>query len=75
MPSEEYDQSIRILLFVIVFQLGICVIVLGDVANAARGYGGIISNVAQLIGGVTAAGALLKLLFRWVPSNTGDTPA
>jgi hypothetical protein len=61
---------------VIVFQLGICVIVLGDVAAATRGYSETLSGVAQILGGVTAAGALLTLLLELVSTgDTDDTPA
>jgi hypothetical protein len=66
MPSASDGRSGRSALLVIVFQLGICTIVLGDVANAVRGSVETIPGVAQLVGGVTAAGALLTLLARLV---------
>ena len=59
MPSSTDDRSVRQLLLVIVFQLGVCLVVLGEVAIAARGYGEF--GIAHLVGGVTAAGALLAL--------------
>ena len=60
MPSSKYGRSCRRLLLVIVFQLGMCLVVLDDVVNAARGYG--VFGIATIVGGVTAAGALLALL-------------
>jgi len=68
MPSDTFGRSVRSPLFVIVFQLGCCLVVLAEVANAARGYSELLPLVAQLIGGVTAVGALLILLgetFEW----------
>ena len=49
MPSSKYGRSVRRLLLVIVFQLGMCLVVLDDVVNAARGYGefGIPEGVIQ----------------------------
>lgn len=60
-PASD-SRSIHSLLLVVVFQLGIFVLVVGDVASAVRGYGTVISNVAQISGAVTAIGALLALL-------------
>lgn len=61
MPSETYGRSIRNLLLVIVFQLGLGIFVLAEVLDAARGYETVLSPVVQLIGGVTAVGALVVL--------------
>ena len=52
MPSKNYGRSARLLLLVIVFQLGVGLVVLGDVANA--------------VGGLLAAAALLYLIGAWL---------
>lgn len=62
MPSDTYGRAVRSLLLVIVFQLGCCLIVLAEVANAVRGYNEPLPFVAQLIGGVTVVGAIKVLL-------------
>jgi hypothetical protein len=61
MPSDRYGRSIRNSLLVIVFQLGLCIIVLAAVVNAARGYSTLLPTIMQLLGGATAIGALLAL--------------
>lgn len=75
MPSDRDSRSIRNLLLVIVFQLGLCVIVLAEVANAAREYSTLLPTVAQLVGSVTAVGALLAFLVKSSPGrNVDDSP-
>lgn len=64
MSSNRYSPSIRDLLLIVVFQLGICILLLVEVANAIRGYGTLLGLAGQLIGSVTAAGALLAVLVR-----------
>lgn len=59
MPFSDYRHSIRLLLFVIVFQLGLCILLLADVANATRGYGTLLTLLIGLAGVVTVAGAVL----------------
>jgi len=59
MPSSTSHLPIRGLLLVIVFQLGICILLLADVANATRGYGTLLTLMGGVAGGVTVAGALL----------------
>jgi hypothetical protein len=61
MPSDRYGRSIRNVLLVIAFQLGLCIIVLAAVVNAARGYSTLLPTIMQFLGGVTAAGALFVL--------------
>ena len=61
MPSDAYGCSIRNLLFVIVFRLGICIVVLAAIADAVRGYSTLLPGLARLVGGLTALGALLFL--------------
>ena len=57
--SHTYSPSVRDLLLVIVFQLGICVLLLSEVADATRGYGSLIGLLGQIVGVVTVAAALL----------------
>ena len=54
MPSktDELLKSIRYLLFIIVFLLGLGVAALGDIAVSVRGYTTGISTAARSIGGV-----------------------
>lgn len=66
MPSKNYGRSARLLLLVIVFQLGVGLVVLGDVANAVRGYSEAVPGIAQLLGGLLAAAALLYLIGAWL---------
>lgn len=73
MPSSTYRPSIRSLLLVIVFQLGLCIVILADVANATRGYGTLLTLVSGLAGGVTIAGALLNLTSSTLAGNTDDS--
>jgi hypothetical protein len=67
-PSDT--SQIRTLLLVIVFQLGLCILLLGEVANAARGYDTLLALLAQLVGSVMAGAALLRLLGEWWIGNT-----
>jgi hypothetical protein len=59
------DPSTTDLLFVVVFQLGLCVVFLAEVANAAHGYDTLLALVGQLLGGLLAVGALLMLVLRY----------
>lgn len=59
MASSVYDPSVSGILLIVVFQLGICIILLATVANGAQGYGTLTGSAGYLIGGATAAGALL----------------
>jgi len=59
-----YDPSVTDLLFVVVFQLGVCILLLAAAANAARGYDSLLTLAGQLAGGATALGALLIRLVR-----------
>lgn len=63
-PSNTYDPSVSELLLVIVFQLGVCILFLAEVAAAARGFETLLSMVGQLIGSITAIGALVYLYVR-----------
>ena len=63
MSSEAHDRRVRNLLLLIVFQFGICLVVLAAIADGVA-YGDLVPTVARLLGGVTALGALL-FLFRF----------
>ena len=63
MSSEAHDRRVRNLLLLIVFQFGICLVVLAAIADSVA-YGDLVPTVARLLGGVTALGALL-FLFRF----------
>jgi hypothetical protein len=70
MPSQS--RPIRNLLLIVVFQLGLCIVVLGDVANAARGYGTTLPGVAQLLGATTAVLAVVAFFVRSSPDSDSD---
>lgn len=65
MPSNAYDPPVSDLLLLLVFQLGVCILFLAAVADAARGYDTLLSMVGQLIGSTTAIGALAVLIVRY----------
>ncbi|RLM68770.1 hypothetical protein DVK07_09785 [Halorubrum sp. Atlit-26R] len=73
MPSKTDGllKSIRYLLFVIVFLLGLGVAALGDIAVAVRGYTTGISTAARSIGGVVVL-TELGLLFYTVLRPNGN---
>ncbi|OYR58386.1 hypothetical protein DJ83_14995 [Halorubrum ezzemoulense] len=73
MPSktDELLTSIRYLLFIIVFLLGLGVAALGDIAVAVRGYTTGISTAARSIGGVVVL-TELGLLFYTVLRPNGN---
>ncbi|OYR45475.1 hypothetical protein DJ81_05125 [Halorubrum sp. Hd13] len=76
MPSgtDELLTSIRYLLFIIVFLLGLGVAALGDLAVAVRGYTTGISTAARSIGGVvvlTELGLLFYTVLR--PNGSQDS--
>ncbi|OYR40433.1 MULTISPECIES: hypothetical protein [unclassified Halorubrum] len=73
MPSktDELLESIRYLLFIIVFLLGLGVAALGDIAVAVRGYTTGISTAARSIGGVVVLTGLV-LLFNTVLRPNGN---
>lgn len=58
MPSTTHSASIRNLLLIIVVQLGFCMILLAEVANAARGYGTLVTLAGFLVGGMMIASAI-----------------
>jgi hypothetical protein len=63
-PSNVYDTSVTQLLLVVVFQLGVCTLLLAEIAIAVRGYDTLPVSSGQLIGVALAAGALLTLFAR-----------
>ncbi len=73
MPSktDELLTSIRYLLFIIVFLLGLGVAALGDIAVAVRGYTTGISTAARSIGSVVVL-TELGLLFYTVLRPNGN---
>ncbi|WP_426961894.1 hypothetical protein [Haloparvum alkalitolerans] len=64
MPSTVSDPPVTELLLVIVFQLGVCILFLAEVADAARGYETLSSLAGQLVGTATAVGGLALLFVR-----------
>ena len=64
MPSSKYDTSVTELSFVIVFQLGFCILLLAEIADATRGYGTLVGLAGYLVGGLTVVGAVLVSLGR-----------
>ena len=73
MPSktDELLKSIRYLLFIVVFLLGLGVAALGDIAVAVRSYTTGISTAARSIGGVVVL-TELGLLFYTVLRPNGN---
>ncbi|TKX35142.1 hypothetical protein EXE51_15825 [Halorubrum sp. CGM5_25_10-8B] len=71
MPSktDELLKSIRYLLFIIVFLLGLGVAALGDIAVAVRGYTTGISTAARSIGGVVVLTELVLLFYMVLRPN------
>ena len=59
--TSQPRLSVRRLLLVVVLLLGLCVVLLGVIANATRGYDTLVGRIGTLVGGVTALGALLAL--------------
>lgn len=59
MPSTTHSSSIRNLLLIIVVQLGFCMILLAEVANAARGYGTLVTLAGFIVGSMMIVGAIL----------------
>jgi hypothetical protein len=61
MPSNDYDASVPGLLLVIVFQLGVCILLLAGIVDAVHGQETLLGLAGYLIGGLVIAGALLTL--------------
>lgn len=64
MPSGKSVTSVTELSLVIVFQLGFCILLLAEVADATRGYGTLLGLAGYLVGGLTVVGSVLTLLVR-----------
>ncbi len=64
MPSSKYNISLPELSLVIVFQLGFCILLLAEIADATQGYGTLLGMAGSFVGGLTVVGALLALLAR-----------
>lgn len=62
MPSTVYDPTVTDLLLVIVFQLGLCILLLGSITNATQGYDTAPGLFGQVVGSLTAVGAVLAFL-------------
>ncbi len=77
MPSktDELLTSIRYLLFIIVFLLGLGVAALGDIAVAVRGYMTGISTAARSIGGVVVLTELGLLFYAVLRPNENQDSA
>jgi len=77
MPSEtdELLESVRRLLLIVVFLLGLGVATLGDIAVAVRGYTTLIPSIARAVGSVVVFTALVLLfytVFRRVGPDSTD---
>jgi len=72
MPST--DPSNRDLLLVIVFQLSFCMVFLGSIVTAVRGYETLLPQVGQILGGLLAVGTLVAV-FDPGQSDDSDEPA
>jgi len=77
MPSktDELLKSIRYLLFIVVFLLGLGVAALGDIAVAVRGYTTGISTAARSIGGVVVLTELVLLFYMVLRPNRNQDSA
>jgi len=64
MALGTYDPSGTELSLVIVFQLGVCTLLLAEIANATRGYETLIGLAGYLVGGISVIGVVLILLAR-----------
>ncbi|MFC6726686.1 hypothetical protein ACFQE1_20405 [Halobium palmae] len=64
MPSDLDRPPIRDLLLVLVFQLGLCVLLLAEVVDATRGYDTLVGLFGRVLGTATAAGAVLASVLR-----------
>ncbi|MDS0282384.1 hypothetical protein [Haloarcula onubensis] len=62
MPSTVDNPTVTDLLLVIVFQLGLCVLLLGAITNATQGFDTALGSLGQVVGSLTAVGALVALL-------------
>ena len=65
MSSGVSNLQVRDLLLVVVFQLGLCVLLLAEIVNATSGSDTLLGLAGQLLGGVIAVGALTLLLLRY----------
>ena len=61
MSSHSLTQALRNPRLVIVLQLGLCILLLGEVAKGAMGYTSIVVLILQVVGGITAIAALAVL--------------
>lgn len=61
MSSPGSLWSLQSLLVVIVFQLGLCIVLLGEIAKGAMGYTSGFVVLLQLAGGVTVLLAMARL--------------
>jgi hypothetical protein len=77
MPSKtnELLKSVRYLLLIIVFLLGLGVAALGDIAVAVRGYTTGISTAARSIGGVVVLTELVLLFYVVLRPNANQDSA
>lgn len=64
MPSRKYDISSTELSLIIVLQLGFCLLLLAQIADATSGYETLLGVAGYLVGGVTVVGAVLILVAR-----------
>ena len=62
MPSSESGISVIELLLVIVFQFGVCILLLAEIADATSGYPTLLGLIGYIAGGLTVVGSLLPLL-------------
>ena len=72
MSSHGSTQFLYVLLVIIVFQLGLCVILLGEIAHGALEFRSTFVVVLQFVGGITVVGALAWLFETNPDSSEAD---
>lgn len=71
-PPTDPRLTVRRLLLVVIFLLGICVVLLGEIVNATIGFTTTIGELSLLVGGVVSLGALLALYDSVSPIGAAD---
>lgn len=64
MAATMSDPPVAGLLLIMVFQLGICLLLLATVADAAQGYDTAVGSLGRVAGALTAGGALVTVVLR-----------
>ena len=67
MPSDPFTPSVRDLLLVVVFQLGVCLIALAELVDATAGFDTLVGLFGRSVGAVTVLSVIgVRLLRRRV---------